>query len=247
MGARSMGVGYNSSCLFDEWGITSNIAGLAEIKNITTAVSYNSYPRSSFFNRSAALIIVPSSMGVIGGSIFRFGDEVYNEQIISAGFANQFGLASLGIKANYIQYTAEGFGSRGVFTLGIGGIAKLTPNILIGSYITNINQPKIVKEDEPEIIPTRMNLGMCYRPAETISILTEIEKDLDNDAIFKAGFEYKVRKKFTIRSGVNLNPDAGFAGFGFVQRKFVLDYALEYHTVLGINHQLSIAFKPKMQ
>ena len=243
MGARSMGIGYNSACLFDEWAITSNAAGLTEIKSLTTAIAYNSYQGAGFLNRTAALIATPVKPGVFGASIYRFGDDIYNEQIFSTGFATQFGLASLGLKANYIQYSAEGFGSRGVFTIGFGGIAKLTPQFRIGSYITNINQPKLVTDGQVEVIPTRMHLGATYQPSEIFFITTELEKDLDNAPIYKAGFEYRVRKKFFVRTGLNLNPDAGFAGFGLIQRKIIIDYAMQYHTILGINHHISIAFK----
>jgi hypothetical protein len=242
MGARAMGIGNSSACLHDPWAITNNIAGIAEIDAATASVSYNAYPSFKPFNRKSVVVLSPLNVGVAGIGIYKFGDATYNEQIFSAGYANKFGLASLGIKVNYVQYSAENFGTRGVFTASIGGIASITPKLSVGSYITNINQPEI-DEETGETIPTRMYLGIAFKPTEKIFLTAEVEKDLDMLSIFKGGIEYKFTKKFSARSGFNINPDAGFVGFGFAPKKLQLDYAVEYQLQTGINHQLSLTLK----
>ncbi|MDZ7646337.1 MAG: hypothetical protein U5K54_03660 [Cytophagales bacterium] len=59
------------------------------------------------------------------------------------GFGNKFGIASLGVKANYIQYQADGFGTYGAVSIDFGGLAELTDQLSIGAYITNLNQAKL--------------------------------------------------------------------------------------------------------
>jgi hypothetical protein len=80
--------------------------------------------------------------GVTSVGAFRFGDDLYNEQMVSLGFGNKFGIASLGVKANYIQYQADGFGTYGAVSIDFGGLAELTDQLSIGAYITNLNQAK---------------------------------------------------------------------------------------------------------
>src|SRR5262245_36119253 len=105
-----MGVANAASCLSDEWAIFNNPAGLAKSEYTSAAFTYEAHPSLSSFNRIAATIALPirSSTAAIG--VYKFGDDLYNEQIISAAFANTLGLASLGLKLNYLQYYAEGFG-----------------------------------------------------------------------------------------------------------------------------------------
>jgi hypothetical protein len=242
MGARTMGIGNSSAALHDPWSITSNIAGISEIEATTASISYNAYPSFKPFNRQSAIVVTPLNVGVLGVAAYKFGDEIYNEQILSAGYANQFGLASLGIKLNYVQYSAENFGSRGVFTLSMGGIAKITPKFFVGSYLTNVNQPKL-DDETGETIPTRMYLGIAFRPADKIYLTAEVEKDLDLLSVFKGGCEYKFTKKFSARTGFNIHPDAAFIGLGFAPKRLQLDYGFQYQLQTGINHQLSLSLK----
>jgi hypothetical protein len=243
MGARSMGMAYASSCLHDEWAMLNNPAGLSVLKNVTSAFSYNAYPSFKTFNRMTATLSVPVKVGVAGVSVFRFGDNLYNEQIVSAGFANKFGLASLGLQVNYIQYEAQGFGNTGVVTVNMGGIATLTPQLMIGAHVTNVNQPKITSTDDREYVPTILSAGIAVKPSEKLLLCSEIEKDLRRKTKFKGGVEYTPFKKFSIRTGVDLNPDAGFIGFGIRPRRLVIDYALEYNLLIGINHQATVSYK----
>jgi hypothetical protein len=242
VGARAMGLGYASSTLYDEWAIHNNIAGLAKIEHPAAAFTYESNPSFPAFNRMASVFTTPvKKVGAAGIAIYRFGDDLYNEQILTAGFANTMGLASLGIKVNYFQYHIESFGNTQAFTVSLGGIAELTPRFRVGAHIVNINQPQL-SEQSKEQMPTLLIIGMGFKPSEKLYLSTEIEKDLDYTPCWKSGVEYKVHKKFTARTGVNLNPQAGFAGLGFKPKKFQLDYAFQYHMNMGATHQASVVY-----
>lgn len=244
MGARANGMAYASSCLSDVWSLTNNIGGLAKADQTVVAFSYHAIPSFKFFNRMAAVFAVPIKSGVAGASVFRFGDNLYNEQIVSLGFANSFGLASLGVKVNYLQYHAEGLGTNTAFTVSFGGIAELTSQISIGAHIVNINQP-VINELTEERIPTRLIAGMAFKPSDKVIIIAEIEKDLEHSAIWKTGLEYQVVKKIAFRTGFNLNPEVAFFGIGFKPRKFVLDYALQFNDPPGLSHQATVAYQFK--
>ena len=241
IGARANSVGYASSCLEDEWSIFNNIAGLANVEKVSAAFAYDAQPSFKPFNRAAAVCAVPLKFGVAGVGVFRFGDKLYNEQILTAGFSNTFGLASLGLKVNYIQYNAEGFGRKGVLSLSFGGIAKLTEKILIGAHIININQPKI-SASENEKLPTVLITGILFKLSPKTFITTELEKDLEYPVLWKTGFEYQVHKKFIFRTGFNINPHAGFFGLGFRPKKFKLDYTYQNSFSIGTRHQASVAY-----
>jgi hypothetical protein len=241
MGARANGMGYASSCLTDEWSLFGNAGGLSKVEKPAGSFSYHAIPSFKSFNRTSAVFVIPLKFGVAGAGIFRFGDDIYNEQVASVAFSNTFGLASLGLKVNYIQYQAEGFGSKGVMSLGFGGIARLTPHIHIGTYITNVNQP-VISSIDGERLPTRITAGLAILPGEKITVVSEIEKDLRYSVLWKTGIEYRFNKNFSARTGFNLNPDAAFGGFGFKKNKLILDYAFQYQEFVGVSHQATAGY-----
>lgn len=233
-------MGYASATLFDTWGLFNNPASTAKLENTGAGFTYDLHPVPNGANRTAAVISATLPIGVITGGAYRFGDGLYNEHLISAGFANKFGLASLGMQVNYIQYSAEGFGTKGVASINLGGIAELTPQLSIGAYIINLNQPKISGEEK---LPTRLVAGLGFNPMEKLFIAAEIEKDLDVDPTWKMGLEYAFHKKFSARTGYNLHPNTGFFGLGFKTKKFAIDYAIQYNVSLSLSHQASVGYQ----
>ncbi len=240
MGARSNGMGYSSAALFDNFALLNNVAGMAKLNQPVAGAAYHVAAALPNANRAAFAFSAPLKPGVLGIGMFRFGDNVYNESLLSAGFSNQFGLAALGIRVNYIQYQAEGFGTKGVFTIGMGGIAQLTPEISIGAYITNINRPEISVDGDR--VPALLNASVAFTPTEKVVIAAEIQKDLDYESTWKAGLEYAFHPKFFARTGFNLKPNASFFGFGFKTSRLTLDYALQHSTLLQLSHQASATY-----
>ncbi len=244
MGARANGMAYSSACLTDVWALTNNIAGLARTEHATAAFAYHAIPSFKFFNRMAAVFAVPVKTGVAGAGVFRFGDDLYNEQLLSLGFANTFGLASLGLKLNYVQYHAEGMGVSRAFTVSFGGLATLTEQLSFGAHILNVNQP-VINEWTGERIPTRLTAGLAFKPSEKVTLTAEIEKDLEYAATWKSALEYWVFRKIAFRTGFNLHPGTGFFGLGFKSRRFDLDYAMQFSDPFGLSHQASITYQFK--
>lgn len=244
MGARVMGLGNAGACIGDEWAVVNTIGGLSKIEEVTVAASQYAIPSFTPFNRLAATMAIPIKIGVVGTSFFRVGDDIYNEQVISLGYSNQFGLASIGLKANYIQYHAEGFGTATAFTVSFGGIAEITPKLSIGATVDNINQPKLSDNSE-ERIPARFRIGTLINLSEKALAIMELEKASENSPVVKGGLEYVLHKRFTARTGFNLNPQSAFGGLGFKLKKFKIDYAFQFQEQLGTAHQASIVINLK--
>jgi hypothetical protein len=239
IGARANGIAYASASLFDAWGVFGNPASTAKTEILTTAFTYDLHPSLPGGNRTAAVINFPVNIGVVNAGVYRFGDALYNEQLVSAGFSGKLGLAALGAQVNYIQYTAEGFGTKGVVSINFGGIAELTPKLSVGAYIHNINQPEIANEEK---LPTRMVAGLAFKPIDKVFISTELEKDLEYDPSWRTGIEYLFHKKFCARTGYRLNPNTAFFGLGFKSKKLTIDYAIQHNVSLSLSHQASISY-----
>ena len=241
LGARAAGMGYASATLQDEWSIFNNISGIAELKETQASAAYEVRPSLTAANRLGALAIIPIAPGTLGISVFRFGDDIYSEQIASVGFANRIGNTSLGGRISYIQYRADGFGTKSTVGIDLGGITKLADQLFIGAWIQNVNRPKL-KFNNEEKAPIKLFASLAFKPSEKFFVCTELEKDVLYPVIWKTGMEYSILKKFFARIGVNVNPNAMFAGVGFKSWRIKIDYALQGFTQFSSTHQASATY-----
>lgn len=241
MGGRSSSLGNASSPISDNWSLFNNVAGMAKIKSTSVNFAYAVNPSLPGADRAAASINLPMPIGMLGVGVFKFGDELYSEQIFSAGYANQFGIASLGLKVNYVQYRAEGLGTHSALSLNFGGIAELTPKVSIGAYIVNINQPQLSSGTD-ESLPVILVTGVQFHPEEELILLLEIEKDLHYQPTIKGGIEYAFHEKVKARTGFNLNPNTIHGGIGYQSARLIIDYALQYNASIKTTYQLSTGY-----
>lgn len=240
MGARGAAMGYATAASFDEWSIFNNPAGLAPVRQSTAGFALEAFPALPGANRTGAAFTRPFSAGAGSVAVFRFGDQLYSEQLLSMGYGHQLGNTALGIRLSYIQYRASGFETRHALGITAGGITQLLPSLWIGAYAININMPTI--GDTQEKIPTLLLAGLRYQPTERTILATEVEKDVERDLIWKSGIEYQVHPKICGRSGFWINPSALFLGVGFTPQRLRVDYALHHSWVLGTRHMLSAAY-----
>lgn len=241
MGARAAGMGYASSGLTDEWAFFNNVGGIGKLKTTGAAFAYELKPALTGANRMAASLLSPVKWGTAGVGIFRFGDDLYNEHLLSLAFGNTIGNTSLGIKTNYIQYRAEGFGTHSAMSIDFGGITQLTQHLSIGAYITNLTQSKL-NNGTSERLPTKLVAGFTFRLTDYLLLATELEKDLIYQATWRSGVEYTLYKKIFFRTGFNLNPNAAFFGIGAQKENFKLDYAIRFNQLTGTAHQASAVY-----
>jgi hypothetical protein len=239
IGARSNGLGNASSTLSEEWSVFNNPAGAAANTRAIAAMTYDAVPLFKSFNRLAVVFSAPLFKGGVQAGIFRSGDNLFNEQKVAVSYANKLGISSLGVTVQYVQYHAEGFGSKGVPTICAGGITELTKWLSIGAYIVNLTQPEIA---DGEKLPTYLILGASVKPSDNILVVAEAEKNIDEEVIIKAGLEYQFNRKFSFRTGLHPSPAAGFFGFGFHTQKIGIDYAFSYMPDVANHHQCAISY-----
>lgn len=236
-----MGMGFTSSTLTDEWSLFNNAGGLGKLSQSSVTFACEIIPAMAGANRMAASALTPTKIGTVGLGIFRFGDDVYNESLVSFGYGSSIGNTSLGAKINYVQYRAEGFGVNTATSIDFGGITRITPQISVGAYITNLSQSKLMETDG-ERLPTKLVAGLGFSPSEKVFLTTEIEKDLDYQITWRSGLEYAVYKKVFFRTGFNTNPNAAYFGLGARKRNLKIDYGLKYNQLTGTAHQASAVY-----
>ncbi len=240
IGARHAGMGYASFTLYDEAALFNNVGAIARIDEPSAFFCYEVAADLPGANRTAAALTAPTGIGTIAFGVFRFGDDVYSEHFISAGFSHQLGATSLGAKVNYVQYLAHGFETRTAVTVDFGGLTQLTPEVYVGAGIFNLTQSRIAEDEQ---LPVILVAAVGYQPDSRLHLTAEVEKQLGSPLRIKGSMEYGVAGKVFFRSGFNINPMALFFGIGAHTRRANFDFNTKFSYVLGFAHQASATYR----
>ena len=246
-GARSAATGNTSATYKDVWSAFHNQAGLAFIKEPVVGISHEQRFMLSELSLNAAAFALPTkSSGTFALSVSYFGYKLYNEQKVGLAYARKFGdKVSAGVQLDYLGTSiAEGYGTKSAYTVEAGIDVLLVKDLWLGAHIYNPTKAKLSDYPNPsgEKIPSVLNLGLNYSFSEKVNIGVQTEKDLDADAIIKAGIEYHPIKQFFLRGGISNNPLLSSFGFGLELQNFVIDIAASYHQDLGFSPHLSLSY-----
>lgn len=239
IGGRATGMANASASLKDSWALYNNPAGSARLKTVSANFVCESRPSLIGANRAAACIILPSKAGTFSAGVFKFGDKLYSEQLLSIGYGHSLGLASMGVRVDYIQYRAEGFDPVVAVGVTAGTVADITDKLSLGGYVSNINRP-LMPDGTP--LPVRMATGFAFHPTEKVVVCGELEKDADFTPTIKGGLELKPFNKVQFRTGFNLYPNAAYAGIGLRSWRINFDYSVAYSPALGSAHLAGLGF-----
>jgi opacity protein-like surface antigen len=240
-GGRSMGMGNANVTIGDAWSIFNNIGGLAKTENSQVTFSYDHRLNLDELTTLAAGAVFKGKNKAFGLGISSFGSEHFSQNQIGLGFSNQLGIASLGIKVNYLQTSIEGFGRGVAAVIEFGGVAELTPQLFFGAHIYNITRAKYGKNSDDRL-PTTIKAGISYRPNSKVMVNLEAEKDILLDPLLKMGLEYNLMDRIWGRVGMNTDPNKFFFGVGFRPKRFHFDYAMTQHQNLGLTHHFSFNY-----
>lgn len=246
-GARSYGMGRTSLTVGDAWAVFNNVAALSDVKGTEAFLGYsNRFVLSGLNTLQAGATFDAFFNGKMGIGVTRFGDDLYNEHRLALGYSHKISNVSIGIQANYLQTSIQGYGTRHNFALEMGGLAQLSENLTLGMHIFNINQAK-VSDFEDERIPTIMRIGVSYKPTKRVTVNIETEKDTEFSASFKAGLEYELvnqnENKVFIRTGITTEQFLAHFGAGYYKGNFGLDYAFTTLPQVGYSHHVGLIYR----
>jgi len=246
VGARSTGLAGASLTISDGWSAHNNQAGLGFLTKATAGVYYENRFLIPELGLSAAALALPTKIGTFGLSIRRFGYRTYNENKIGIAYSRAFGeKLSIGIQLNYHSINfAEYYGNRQTFTAEVGVIYKPGKNITLAAHVFNPTQTKSSNYDD-ERLPSIIRIGARYQFSKKVFLVGEIEKDIYNKPVLKAGFEYQIVDVLFLRAGVAGNPLNSCFGFGLKLKRLLVDFSGKFHPVLGFTPQFSLTYQFK--
>ena len=269
-GARAAALGNASVALAGEvWSLGNNAAGLSEIQRPTVGFYAENRYFSPALNVASLMVALPlgrlpaaapavagadgappvsapatrtwARHGVVAFEAQRFGGQLYNETRLGAGYGYRFGQISLGGRVDMLQVSIEGLGSRRVLLGTLGGQIEIVPQRLsFGASLYNLSQTKLASYQN-ERVPTVLKAGLAYRPGAQVLLLVETEKDVEREANFKAGLEYRPVPVLAVRLGLASLTEQASAGVGVQAGAFQVDYAAAFQQALGFCQYLSVS------
>lgn len=243
-GARSSALANTGLNLNDLWATDNNPAGLGSLEQLSAGISYRSHFLIKEMASKSAIIAIPASRGAFGLSINQFGYSLYNENRIGLSYGQNLSKTfALGIQLNYLNTSiAESYGSKSGLSGNVGLQARINEKLSLAALVKNPNRTKLA-EYQDERYSSSISLGLAYEFSERVWLFSEIEKDLDFDENVKLALEYIPIQAFYFRLGYASKPTQTSFGFGLHLQDFVIDLSAGLYSDLGINPQVSIAYR----
>lgn len=172
-------------------------------------------------------------------SILSFGNDIYRENMISAGMSFPVTeKCAAGISAAVLNYWVEGNYNRFSYSLKIAGLYQNSA-VEIGAWVNNINIPKFSSID---YLPPNYSMRFtCFTKKNLCFIfaIRGIELDLP---FFNFGFTYSPYKMITFGTGINTDPMYVEYTAKLNLKNFILQYTGSNHRYLSLSHFLSVCF-----
>lgn len=240
-GAAATGMGTTMVALPGTYSLFQNVAGLGNLKHTAAMSSYHRRYGTEGLAAMHVGAVLPLKVGVAGLGVSRLGDELLSIHTLSGGYAHRIEQFSVGVRANWQQYSAEGFGSRSIALVDMGGMASISSQITVGLLISNLNRATISRYTGHKAT-SRIQAGFAYQPLTELTLALEAEQQVGTQPKLKAGAAYLWEQKVAFRTGIQSTDRQHYFGLGLYHRILKLDYALSTHAYLGSSHAVSLAY-----
>lgn len=237
--ARSAAIGFASAALSsNQFTFGNPAAQKAEGTNLS--FSGNRMTSWSGGDYSSAGLLTEAGSLTIGAGVWRFGDAVYNRQIISGLMTHGITHTRLGVRLDLNQFTADGQPVRRNMSFSAGGITNIHSRLTVGAFAEN---PGITRfAGKPMAI--RFSAGLCARPLPHISVVAAVMQEVRSPASLTAGLEYAYRDQVFVRMGSGVNPYRLSCGAGFSYWRVRADFAAAYAYHTGLSVQATASVRP---
>ena len=260
-------MGSNIAYSADGSSLLLNPASIGNVEDGTVLASTQRIYNQSYLPHSilATVLDLPSGVGKLGLS-FESMSVSYQDRTLSGetalGLSHAFNLREDRISSLNMGYTlkylsidygqsagATGDGSDGMdlgsssaFAVDLGFQATLSKRHWLRGVAHNINRPMIGSGSAAFNLHRDIQAGFSYAPTQQVVTSFMLVSSPGFDTELHAGLEYGLNAYFTLRAGIQSQPNRFGTGFSFNAKGIALDYALLTHPVLPATHQLSLAY-----
>jgi len=243
-------VGANSSAMSNAtvmlpgiWSAYHNQAGLSGIDVPTIGLHFSNEYFVKELSVKGFVFAYPTRTGTFGLSFTSFGYSKYNQSKIGLAYSKKLAKTlSVGIQLDYFRTKiGDEYGKSGFASAEIGILSEPTKNLLIGAHLIGVWNSKI-SDSWTESQPKILRIGVGYRFSPKVTGTTEVMKDFDMEAQYKAGLEFEIVTNLILRTGISLKPIQNSFGVGYRFGGIICDIGFSRHEILGYSSQISIIY-----
>jgi hypothetical protein len=242
-GARSAAMGDASLMNVDVWAGFNNPAALAGLDNMSLGMFYENRFLVSELSYAAFAFAIPVKSGVWAVSYSRFGYSLYNENRVGLAYAMPLSdWLSMGIQFNYLNaIQPEDYGNIHVLSFDLSLLAEPIEDLYFAVHVFNpVNID--FNGDVNRSIPSVLRLGVGYHFSDKVLASVEVESDMSDYTMFKAGLEYRMFEHLSFMTGINVKPIKAAFGVAWDWENLRLDLAYSYHQELGNSPHVGISY-----
>ena len=244
IGAKNAALGGQSTTLSDVFAVFNNPAGIAALEGTSIGVYAENRFLIEDLNLLGVSLALPTKSGTFGLGGSFFGNAAYSESYLTLAYSRSLSNnLSIAVDFDYLNLSIEEFGTTSAFTFGLGIQYAPSKNVDIGAHIFNPIRVELTANDTDNL-PSIVKIGVAYHPEEEkFTLLGEVEKDIDREAVLKFGVDYELIEKLSLRAGISTNPAFSSFGLGLHLGKINLDFANRFHPVLGYSPHISVVYR----
>jgi len=185
-------------------------------------------------------ILHPTKWFSLDGSWAQTGDAIFQENYIALGFLKNVSQTfSIGVKAGYYYYQSTKGNHGSTLLSEINCNYQVYEKLQVGAYIFNPTGAKI----ENVRLSQSLHIGSSYSLTEKTDIVSEIEKQGQEEIIWHAGLEYAICETFFVRTGFSALPLKPSWGIGGILKRFTYALGGNIHPALGFSTCFSIHYR----
>ena len=239
-GAMSLGQGNAFAGGQSHHAILYNQAGTAFNKNPSFALDAANLYNSSGLSHFHLTGIYPSSLGVFGMKIQRYGIEEFNYQNYSLSYSRKlFENFSAALAFNFYQFRITNYGSKLIPNIDLGIQTKISSKLSMGFHLRNGLPLEITENTE---FPSIITFGIKYQVNDFVDLFTDVEKNIRENESIKFGVSYLIHPVLRIRTGISTFPASYSFGADIILQKISIHIGNSFHQVLGNTSGLSLHY-----
>lgn len=166
------------------------------------------------------------------------GIEGYAEQRVTFSYARRlFEKLNAGIQFDLNRNEAEETGDVYVASWAVCFHAPLMEQLSMSAWIYNPLGTESILD-----LPSMARIGILYEPSDKIGVAVEAEKDWRHALRLKAGLNYQVHPRISVRWGMGTKPSLVHAGITWnIFNNMAISGGWRYHSRLGSSLSASVS------
>ncbi|PHI18920.1 hypothetical protein CEQ90_15440 [Lewinellaceae bacterium SD302] len=238
---RGMALGGTGVSFQDHHAVWTNPAGLAGVDDFGLNLAGEQRFGLSELQQVSLGAALGTELGGFGFSLSSFGYASLRESRIGLSYGRSLSENfRIGGELLGLNTSIEGYDSRFTATFSLGMQIDILRELTVGFRAYS---PFRVETAEGEFLPQLFSVGFSYQPNKKLTLLTQVDQDLDEETRIRVGLEYLVTEAFTLRIGGSSGPAELSFGVEYLATEEIrIQVAGRYHETLGITPGVGVVY-----